>query len=225
MSVRGLDVLIRGLCLAALAPCVAVAQQAPGTGIYSCTDSRGRTITADRPIPECVDREQKQLNPSGTVRNRVGPTLTAQERAREEEREKAAALERARQAEEKRRERVLLARYPNKAAHDKERNEALAQVDEVIKAANKRIVELAQQRKTIEAEFEFYKGDTSKIPPSLKRQIDENEQSVAVQKRFIGEQDQEKKRVNARFDEELERLRRIWALLGTAASPARPASS
>lgn len=224
MSVQGPVVGIWGLCLAALVPCIAMAQQA-STGIYSCTDSRGRTITSDRPIPECADREQKQLNPSGTVRSRVGPTLTAQERAKEEEKEKAAALERARQAEEKRRERVLLARYPNKAAHDKERSDALAQVDEVIKAANKRIVELAQQRKTIEAEFEFYKGDLAKAPPSLKRQVEENEQSAAVQRRFIGEQEQEKKRVNARFDEELERLKRIWAVLGGASQPARPASS
>jgi chromosome segregation ATPase len=191
-------------------------------GIYSCTDSRGRTLTSDRPIAECIDREQKVLNPSGTVRNRVGPTLTAQERAAQEEKDKAAALERARQAEEKRRERALLARYPNKAAHDKERAEALTQVDEVIKAANKRIVELAQQRKTIEAEYEFYKADMSKAPASLKRQVDENEHSLAVQKRFISDQEVEKKRVNARFDEELERLKRLWAILG---APARPASS
>ncbi|MET0312241.1 MAG: DUF4124 domain-containing protein [Burkholderiaceae bacterium] len=203
------------MCLAALAPAQAMAQAA---GIYSCTDSRGRTLTADRPIAECVDREQKVLNPSGTVRNRVGPTLTAQERAVQDEKDKAAALERARQAEEKRRERALLARYPNKAAHDKERAEALSSVDEVIKAANKRIVELGKQRQTIDAEFEFYKADPSKIPASLRRQVDENEQSVVVQKRFIGEQDQEKKRVNARFDEELDRLKRLWAMLAAPAA-------
>jgi hypothetical protein len=220
---RVLSLAAGGLCLAALAP--AALGQPAGATIYSCTDGKGRTITADRPIPECIDREQKQLNPSGTLRKRVGPTLTAEERAREDEKEKLAAAERARQAEEKRRERALLARYPNKAAHDKERGEALAQVDEVIKAANKRITELAQQRKTIDAEFEFFKADPSKVPPSLRRQVDENEQSVAVTKRFIVDQDSEKKRVNSRFDEELTRLKRLWAIQGVAVSPTASASA
>jgi hypothetical protein len=33
---------------------------------------------------------------------------------------------------------------------------------------------------------------------------------MAVQKRFIGEQDAEIRRVNARFDEELTRLKPLW---------------
>jgi hypothetical protein len=34
---------------------------------------------------------------------------------------------------------------------------------------------------------------------------------VAVQNRFIGEQEDEKRRVNARFDEERARLKQIWS--------------
>lgn len=41
-------------------------------------------LTADRPIVECLDREQRELSPSGTVRRVVGPTLTEQERAAQE---------------------------------------------------------------------------------------------------------------------------------------------
>ena len=47
---------------------------AAGVGIYSCVDARGRTITADRPIADCSDREQRELNPSGTVKRKVEPT-------------------------------------------------------------------------------------------------------------------------------------------------------
>jgi hypothetical protein len=36
---------------------------------------------------------------------------------------------------------------------------------------------------------------------------------VSVQQRFIAEQQQEKNRVNQRFDEELARLRQLWAML------------
>ncbi|RYF30669.1 MAG: DUF4124 domain-containing protein, partial [Comamonadaceae bacterium] len=45
---------------------------------------------------------------------------------------------------------------------------------------------------------------------SIRRQIEDNMQSVAVQNRFIGEQEDEKRRVNARFDEERLRLRQLW---------------
>jgi hypothetical protein len=185
--------------------------------IYTCVDGKGRKITADRPIVECIDRTQQELTGTGTVKRQVGPSLTAEERAAQEAKDKAAAEVRAREAEEKRRDRALLLRYPNRAVHDQERVAALAQVDEVIKASHKRTLELAEQRKSIQAEFEFYVKDPSKAPPPLKRKMEENDNSSAVQKRFIAEQEQEKKRVNVRFDEELVKLKPLWAL---AAPPA-----
>ena len=181
-------------------------------GIYTCTDARGRKLNSDRPIVECIDREQKVLNPSGTVKAKVGPTLTAQERADLEAQQKAEIEERARLNEEKRRDRALLTRYPNKAVHDKERAEALAQIAVVRHAALNRVEELLRQRAVVNAEMEFYKKDPSKAPASVRRQIDEVTQSLAIQGRFIADQDSEIKRVNARFDEELLRLKQLWAL-------------
>lgn len=190
----------------------AVLTSVSAQGIYSCTDSKGRKITSDRPIADCVDREQFELNPSGTVRRKVGPTLTAEERAAAEAREREAAEERARRAEEKRRDHALLIRYPNRAVHDAERAEALAQVDAVTKAATKRMGELQQQRKVIETEMEFYQKDPSKAPAPLKRQVDENLKSIGIQTRFIADQEAEKARVNARFDEDLVKLLKLWSL-------------
>ncbi|MBS7809186.1 DUF4124 domain-containing protein [Variovorax sp. PCZ-1] len=190
--------------------------------IFTCIDASGRKITSDRPISECRDKDQKELNASGTVKRVVKPTMTAEEQRVAEQKLKEEAEDKARQEEERRKNRALLSRYPNRAAHDKERSTALAQVDEVIQAAQKRIGELAEQRKKINEELEFYKKDPSKTPASLRRQIDENEKSVAVQKRFIGDQDDEKKRANLRFDEELVRLRTLWA---QAAVPSASAST
>lgn len=179
-------------------------------GIYTCTDARGRTLTADRPIAECNDREQRELNPSGSVRRKVEPTYTARELQEREDRAREAAIVAARQTDERRRERALLVRYPNLATHDRERGEALAQIDAVTQAARKRISELGEDRKKIDEEMEFYKQDPSKAPGALRRKIDENTQSVAVQNRFVLEQEDEKKRVNARFDEERTRLKALW---------------
>lgn len=200
-------VLVLGLCSASLAG----AQPTVAQGIYTCIDAKGRKLTADRPIPDCADREQKVLNPSGTVKTRVGPTLTAKERAEQEALQKAEQEERARLNEERRRDRALMIRYPNQGVHDKERADALAQIGVVRHAAVNRVDELMRQRTTINAEMEFYKKDPSKAPLSLRRQVDEVTNSLAVQGRFIADQDAEFKRVNARFDEELVRLKQLWA--------------
>jgi len=193
---------------------------AQAQGIYSCVDAAGRKITADRPIAECIDRTQRQINPSGTVKRVVGPSLTAQERTVQEQKDKVAAEVRSREAEEKRRDRALLLRYPSRAVHDKERAEALDQIDAVISAASKRTTELVGQRKAIDADFEFYKSDPSRAPASLKRRLEENDSSVAVQKRFIADQEAEKKRVNMRFDEELGKLKQLWAMGGAVPAAA-----
>jgi hypothetical protein len=215
--------LARGLALGLLAACgLAAAQdgQQPINGIYTCVDAQGRKLTSDRPIASCVDREQKVLNPSGTVKARIGPTLTTAERAEQEAREKKEAEERFRQAEEKRRDRALLARYPNQAAHDKERADALAQLATVRQAAISHVQDLLKQRQKVDDEMEFYKKDPSKAPPQLRRQSEEVAQSLAAQGRFLADQDAEIKRVNARFDEELTRLKQLWALQGAPAAAA-----
>jgi hypothetical protein len=204
--------------LAALSFCMAGGVGAQG--IYTCIDGSGRKITADRPILECNDRVQKEMTKSGNVKRVLVPVPTPQEKALQDEKDKRVAEERAREADEKRRDRALLLRYPHLQAHNKERAQALEQIDEVIKAALKRITELGDQRKAMQADLEFYKGDPAKAPPLLKRQIEENEGGVAAQKRFIAEQELEKKRVTRRFDDELVKLKQLWPLTGGVPQPA-----
>jgi hypothetical protein len=210
---------------------LAFAQQGANTGgIYTCVDRNGRRLTADRPIPECLDREQRELSPSGMMtRRQIGPSLTEIERAALEAQKRKEAEERARVVEERRRERVLVARYPNKAAHDVERAAAIQLVDDVTATAEKRITELKAERKKLDAEMEFYKKDPNKAPMTLRRKIGEVEESVAEQQRFIAGQDQEKRRVHARFDAELAQLRKLWQAqqsgVGEAAAAAAPASA
>lgn len=189
---------------------VARAQAPAVKGVYTCIDANGRKLTADRPIPECTDREQRVLNPSGTLKKTVGPTLTAQEREAQERQEKQAQEERNRIAEERRRDKALLNRYPTRALHDKERADASAQINAVKQAAAKRLTELGAQRKKLLEEMEFYAKDPSKAPLYLRRQVDDNTQSIAVQQRFIADQEDELRRVNQRFDDELARLRQLW---------------
>ena len=183
--------------------------------IYTCTDAQGRKLTSDRPIAECYDREQKLLNPSGTVKGKLAPPLTASERTELELKEKAGLEERARINEERRRDRALLIRYPNKGVHDKERAEVVNQVGLVRQAAVHRVEELLRQRMEVHLELEFYEKDPGKAPASLRRRAEESVQTIAIQNRFIADQDAELSRINTRFDGELARLKQLWALHST----------
>lgn len=191
---------------------------ATAQGIYTCVDAKGRKITADRPILDCIDRDQQELSRSGTVIRKVGPTLTPKERAAQEEKDKLAAVESARQHDEKRRERALLLRYPDRKAHDRERNLALAVVDDIIASSQKRTVALVQEREKINTELEFYLKDPSKAPLALKTRLESNISNQQAQQQFVISQGVEKARLNRRFDEELVTLQRLWARNG-APSP------
>lgn len=217
------------VCVALWAGVTALASaQAPaqGQGIYTCVDKYGRRLTADRPIIECLDREQRELSPSGVTRRQIGPSLSDSERALLEAQQRKDSEERVRVIEERRRERALVARYPDKAAHDVERNAAIQMVDEVTATAEKRMVELKNQRKAFDLEMEFYKKDPNKAPMTLRRKIAENEDSVAELQRFILGQEQEKRKVHQKFDVELAKLKGLWeALKPVTTTPGAAATS
>ena len=178
--------------------------------IYTCVDAKGRKLTSDRPIPECTDRTQKELNPSGTVKRQMGPTLTGDERLQQVEAARKAEEERLRQVELRKRDRALFFRYPNQAAHDKERNEAAEKVEESIRTSKRRLEELALQRQKMVADDAKHKKDGTRAPASLKHELDENSALSSAQHRFISDKEAEKRRVHARFDEELTLLRPQW---------------
>lgn len=199
---------------------VVCAPFAHGQSIYTCTDAKGRKITSDRPIAECLDRDQTELNDSGMVKRIVKPTMTAVERAAYEEKINQELSEQNRRSEERRKNRALVARYPNQTAHDRERKDALSSLDAATASAQTRLTNLRTQSKKLDEEMEFYKKDPSKAPPRLKQQINDNKASIEAQLRFLEGQKEEAKRINTRFDRELEKLNELWG-----AAPTVPASA
>jgi hypothetical protein len=226
-------------CVAALVGVAALAQpaavlaqapRAPDGGIYTCTDASGRRLTSDRPIPECVHREQQLLNRDGSLRAVVPPTLTPDERAEKEARDRKAAEARAAQQDAIRRDRNLMLRFPNEAAHQRAREAAAEPVRLAIRNTEHRLRELAAERKPLLNEAEFYPGRP--LPPGLRQQIDANDAAMEAQRSLAANQVAELDRINALYDTELERLRRLWggALPGSlgplpaAAAVPRPAA-
>lgn len=196
--------------------------------IYTCVDAGGKRHTSDRPIPICNDREQNELNPDGSLRRRVPPTPTADERAEIEARQQKEALERANRVEAMRRDRNLLARFPNEAAHRRAREAALEDTRKSLKVSELRLEALQKERKPLLDESEFYIGKP--LPAKLRQQIDGNEAATDAQKTLILNQQAELVRINENYDAELERLRKLWAgaqpgSMGVLPKPLAPAAS
>ena len=208
------------ICAAAMASSVAWAQTpaARPTGIYTCIDSQGRRLTADRPIPECSGREQQVLNRDGSLRAVQPPTLTAEERAEQEARERAAAEARSAQADAVRRDRNLMARYPNETSHNRAREAALDTVRLAMKSSEVRLRELTAERKPLRDEAEFYASKP--MPLKLRAAIENNDTAMEAQRLAVANQEAELTRITKLYDAELDRLRRLWA--GTPAGSLGP---
>ena len=188
----------------------AVAQQAkPPSTIYTCNTSDGRRLTSDRPIPECQAREQRLLNSDGSVRKMVPPSMSPEEQAVADQRKRAEEVQRAAQQDAIRRDRNLLQRYADQAAHQRAREAALDDVREAMQQSEKRLQALAAERKPLLDEVEFYKG--KRVPFKLQHQLETNEAAAAAQRESIENQKAEIGRVNKFYDEELSRLKRLWA--------------
>lgn len=188
-------------------------------GIYVCTDDEGRVITRDRYIAECRHKEQRLLNRDGSLRRRVPPTLTAEERAvfEAEQRERREREEAKKDAVKY--DQLLLRRFPSEAAHSRARDTALESSRAAVQSAEARLRELAAERKKLTDEAEFYRGRI--VPVRLKQQLDGNDAQADAQRTSIRNAQAEQARIDALFDVELERLRKLWkgAMPGSLGQP------
>ena len=177
--------------------------------IFTCIDASGKRFSSDRPLIECSGREQRVLNADGSLNRLVPPPMTADERAALDERERRLAAERVAKVEAVRRDRNLLTRYPNEAAHEAARSAALDNIRSSARVSQARLAALAVERKPLLVETEFYAGKP--LPAKLRGQLDAIDAAVEAQKSLNANQQVEIGRVNALFDTDLGRLRRLWA--------------
>lgn len=183
---------------------------APVAGqVFTCVGPSGRTLTSDRMIAECMDREQRVLSREGLLVRIVPPTLTADERSEKEARDRRLAAEKEARNEAVKRDRNLMQRYPTIEAHQRARDSALADLNTSMQLSELRQRELAAERKPLLDEAEFYQ--TKALPAKLREQLAANEGAIAAQRDAQQNQLAERERVNKVFDLELARLKRLWA--------------
>lgn len=193
--------------VAALAAGAALAQPLPGT-IYTCV-ANGRTYSGDRPPPECVNSDMRELNRDGSVRRVIPRPLTVDEqRARALEAKKRIEAEEQLLAQ-RRRDRSLLESYATEAEIEAARRKSLESAEQIVKRSQERAASLAQDRKRLIDEAEFFKKREQ--PESLKRAFTLNEQATGAEQRILAEANSEITRINERFDTEKKRYRELLA--------------
>lgn len=228
-NIRSASVLLVLSCMAMATS--AWGQQAlnvPQGSVFTCTDARGLHITSDRLIPECRDREQRVLSPSGVERTRIGPMLTAHERAQLQERNRRTQQDLQREQDQRRRDRVLLLRYPDRAAHDAERRQHLSQFDDLLALAGKRLADMEKHHAQLRQDMAPYQSNPAQAPEQLRSVWQETNTALAEQQRLIASTTAARDQMVARLDEELHRLQTLWSQQQApapgdrAATPAAP---
>ena len=203
------------------APALAQTQQ-PAERIFTCVDANGRRYSSDRPIPECLGQEQRVLGRDGSVRGVVPPLSSPDEQERQEELRKQKAQEQALQSEAVRRDRLLMTRYQNVAAHELAQTRALNPIQRLIDTAKNRLKTLDAEAKALAAE----KAALGSKPMSedLKQRISANEGVTEAQRSILTGQEAEKLRVVGQFAVERARLRQLWGGMapGTDAAASEP---
>jgi hypothetical protein len=180
--------------------------------IFQC-ELNGKKVTSDRLIPECVHKEQRELNPDGSLRRIVPPTLTADELAAKEQQERDAKIQLTERNDAVRRDRNLMQRFPNEGEHYKARAKALDDIRASAKISESRIALLLAEKKKLDEEREFYENERVRkpLPHALKQKIDANDAALEAQRSLAQTQEAEVVRINALYDAELGRLRKLWS--------------
>jgi len=202
-------VLAGGVALLGVLVAGTAGAQAPATGtIFTCV-ANGRTYSGDRPPPECVNSEMRELNRDGSLRRVIPRPLSVDEqRARALEAKKRIEAEE-QQLAQRRRDRSLLEAYANEAEIEAARKKALESAEQIVKRSQERASSLAQDKKRLEDEAEFYKKREQ--PESLKRAFSLNEQAAGAEQRILAEANAEITRINERFDAEKKRYKELLA--------------
>ena len=156
-----------------------------------------------------MDREQRQLSSSGVTRRVLRPEPTVSQ-LKEQKAKAEQAKQRLQEQENQRQRDIALAiRYPNLEAHAKARRDALEPSQLRMGLIEKRLQALQQERDELQKRLDSF-ADPKKIPAYIKRNAETNQKNLEAQERAMANEQEERRLLNARFDDELARLKNIW---------------
>jgi hypothetical protein len=191
---------------AVLLAALLAAAPAAAQNLYCCSDSQGRKVCGDRLPQQCIGKPHTIRGPGGKITKVEGFVGADERRAREAEEAKRKETEEA-AAEERRRDRALLATYGSARDIDAARARSEAAVQQAIEQAEKQIEAAQRRRAKLETEAEFYKKKP--VPAEIKRGLRDTDNEIKTQNELIEAKRQELVSLQARYDEEKARYLRL----------------
>lgn len=175
--------------------------------VFMCKDASGRTLTSDRPIPECTSAV-REFGANGLMRVIPAP-LTAEEKKQkkldEEKQKEAAAAEK----EQRRQDQAMLARYNNEFEINAARDRALAQEQEQLKRDKLVLADAEKQLADAKGELTVYKFKNSKPPQALTHKAETSEMTIQDSQKSLKDHEDQIAKINIKFDETLKRYREL----------------
>lgn len=200
------------LALAAVSQCAPAqnkAESAISNGYYSCRDANGRLLTSDRPIMECMNREQKVHGSDGTVRRVIEAPLTPEQKRQREQEKQRQEEEQERAEQAHRRDQILLSSYSSVAGIEQAQARAQVEPQSGIAKSQARLAQLTKERNALNAEAEFYKGRA--LPGDLERKFHDNDRARKYEEDLVARRNEEIRQINDRFNADKKRFVELTA--------------
>lgn len=183
--------------------------------IYVCKDAAGRTITSDRPIPECALRPMRELNNNGVVRREIAAPMTVAQREQQQRDLDKLKAEADARLELRRRDTAILERFRSEAEIEAARKRAVADVNEKIRQERSLSAQADKQLKDAQSEAGLAMKKNI-VPVHLARKVEQAQSAVKAEQDLMRLHQLELLKVDAWFDDTLQRYREL-----TGSSPAR----
>lgn len=176
--------------------------------IYICKDASGRTITADRPIPECADRAMRQLDANGLTRREIAAPLTPEQKRARDALEEKRRVDKAAADEQRLYDNALMTRYRNEDDIALARKRAIDLLNDQMKIDT---AVLARENKEMKAAQAVVAGAKAAVPAVDRRHLEEAVRAVESRLESVSQRLAEIDRTHQKFDLALKRLREIAA--------------
>ncbi len=183
----------------------------PGPGvaqIYVCKDANGRTMTADRPIPECATRPMRELGSNGVLRREIPAPLTAAQREQQQRDNAKLQAEAEASLELRRRDTAILERFRSEVEIEAARKRAVIDVNEKIRQERGMLISAERQLKDALAEASL-RTRNKVVPPRLAQQVEQAQSAVSAEQSLTQAHQRELLRTDVWFDDTLKRYREL----------------
>jgi hypothetical protein len=176
--------------------------------IYMCKDASGRTLTSDRPIPECADRAMREYGNNGMVKKEIPAPLTAEQKREKLAQQEKKKAEDAVAEDQKKSDRALLARFHNEADIEQARARAGASINEQLAQQKKALAAAQEEWKTIQAATAEQK-QAGKLNAASSNKLGSAAQKVVDARMTLQDTQSELAQINVKYDQIMRRYRQI----------------